>query len=205
MRKAAELGFGGLYVNPDHGGAGLSRLDTSVIFEALSTGCVSTTAYISIHNMCAWMLDTFGNERQKEKWLPDMCAMKKFGSYCLTEPNAGSDAASLQTTAKRLGESYILNGSKVGSNEYSIYPAMSTECVLFQAFISGGGHSDMYIVMARTGQAGPKGISCFAVESNAPGLQFGKKEKKVGPVAIPIWAAAANISSAGLEFPADQV
>ncbi|XP_070826518.1 isobutyryl-CoA dehydrogenase, mitochondrial [Chaetodon trifascialis] len=160
MQKAAQLGFGGIYVQPDVGGSGLSRLDTSVIFEALSTGCVSTTAYISIHNMCAWMIDTFGNTEQREKFCPDLCSMEKFASYCLTEPGSGSDAASLLTTAQRKGDHYILNGSK--------------------AFISGGGDTDVYVVMCRTGGKGPKGISCVVVEKGTPGLSFGKKEKKVG-------------------------
>ncbi|XP_042342641.1 isobutyryl-CoA dehydrogenase, mitochondrial [Plectropomus leopardus] len=160
MRKAAQLGFGGIYVQPDVGGSGLSRLDTSVIFEALSTGCVSTTAYISIHNMCAWMIDTFGNSEQRERFCPDLCSMEKFASYCLTEPGSGSDAASLLTTAKLQGDHYILNGSK--------------------AFISGGGDTDVYVVMCRTGGKGAKGISCLVVEKGTPGLGFGKKEQKVG-------------------------
>ncbi|CAB1347976.1 unnamed protein product [Coregonus sp. 'balchen'] len=160
MRKAAQLGFGGIYVQPEVGGSGLSRLDTSVIFEALSTGCVSTTAYISIHNMCNWMIDTFGNTEQREKYCPELCTMDKFASYCLTEPGSGSDAASLLTTAKLEGDHYILNGSK--------------------AFISGGGDTDVYIVMCRTGGKGPKGISCVVVEKDTLGLSFGKKEKKVG-------------------------
>uniref|UniRef100_A0A8D2LJE4 Acyl-CoA dehydrogenase family member 8 n=1 Tax=Varanus komodoensis TaxID=61221 RepID=A0A8D2LJE4_VARKO len=160
MRKVAQLGFGGIYVRPDVGGSGLSRLDTSVIFEALSTGCVSTTAYISIHNMCAWMIDTFGNEEQRHKYCPSLCSMEKLASYCLTEPGSGSDAASLLTSAKRKGDDYILNGSK--------------------AFISGGGDTDLYVVMCRTGGPGPKGISCLVLERGMPGLSFGKKEKKVG-------------------------
>ncbi|KAJ8366904.1 hypothetical protein AAFF_G00336880 [Aldrovandia affinis] len=160
MRKAAQLGFGGIYVQPDVGGSGLSRLDTSVIFEALSTGCVSTTAYISIHNMCAWMIDTFGNTEQREKYCPDLCTMDKFASYCLTEPGSGSDAASLLTSARLEGDHYVLNGSK--------------------AFISGGGDTDVYIVMCRTGERDPKGISCLVVEKETPGLSFGKKEKKMG-------------------------
>ncbi|XP_058049982.1 isobutyryl-CoA dehydrogenase, mitochondrial [Ahaetulla prasina] len=160
LRKAAQLGFGGIYVKPDVGGSGLSRLDTSVIFEALSTGCVSTTAYISIHNMCAWMIDTFGNEEQRLKFCPSLCSMEKLASYCLTEPGSGSDAASLLTSAKKRGDVYILNGSK--------------------AFISGGGDADLYVVMCRTGGGGPKGISCLVLEKGIPGLIFGKKEKKVG-------------------------
>ncbi|XP_026197289.1 isobutyryl-CoA dehydrogenase, mitochondrial [Anabas testudineus] len=160
MRKAAQLGFGGIYVQPDVGGSGLSRLDTSIIFEALSTGCTSTTAYMSIHNMCVWMIDTFGNKEQREKFCPDLCSMEKFASYCLTEPGSGSDAASLLTSAQRKGDNYILNGSK--------------------AFISGGGDTDVYVVMCRTGSKGPKGISCLVVEKGTPGLSFGKKENKVG-------------------------
>ncbi|XP_021098439.1 isobutyryl-CoA dehydrogenase, mitochondrial isoform X2 [Heterocephalus glaber] len=160
MRKAAQLGFGGLYIQTDVGGSGLSRLDTSVIFEALATGCTSTTAYISIHNMCAWIIDRFGTEEQRHKFCPPLCAMEKFASYCLTEPGSGSDAASLLTSAKQQGDHYILNGSK--------------------AFISGGGESDIYVVMCRTGGPGPKGISCIVVEKGSPGLSFGKKEKKVG-------------------------
>uniref|UniRef100_A0A6Q2XDQ2 Isobutyryl-CoA dehydrogenase, mitochondrial n=1 Tax=Esox lucius TaxID=8010 RepID=A0A6Q2XDQ2_ESOLU len=160
MRKAAQLGFGGIYVQPEVGGSGLSRLDTSVIFEALSTGCASTTAYISIHNMCNWMIDTYGNIEQREKFCPELCTMNKFASYCLTEPGSGSDAASLITTAKLEGDHYVLNGSK--------------------AFISGGGDTDVYVVMCRTGGKGAKGISCVVVEKGTPGLSFGKKEKKVG-------------------------
>ncbi|XP_076833535.1 isobutyryl-CoA dehydrogenase, mitochondrial [Brachyhypopomus gauderio] len=160
MRKAAQLGFGGIYVSPDVGGSGLSRLDTSIIFEALSTGCTSTTAYMSIHNMCAWMIDTFGNSEQREKYCPPLCSMEKFASYCLTEPGSGSDAASLLTSARLQGDHYVLNGSK--------------------AFISGGGDTDVYVVMCRTGGKGPKGISCLVVEKGTSGLSFGKKEKKVG-------------------------
>ncbi|KAH0623278.1 hypothetical protein JD844_031424 [Phrynosoma platyrhinos] len=160
IRKAAQLGFGGIYVRPDVGGSGLSRLDTSIIFEALSTGCVSTTAYLSIHNMCAWMIDTFGKEEQRHRFCPSLCSMEKLASYCLTEPGSGSDAASLLTSAKRDGDNYILNGSK--------------------AFISGGGDTDLYVVMCRTGGPGPKGISCLVLEKGMPGLSFGKKERKVG-------------------------
>ncbi|NWH66321.1 ACAD8 protein, partial [Geococcyx californianus] len=160
MRKAAQLGFGGIYVKPDVGGSGLSRLDTSIIFEALSTGCTSTTAYMSIHNMCVWMIDTFGNEEQRRRFCPSLCSMERFASYCLTEPGSGSDAASLLTSAQRKGDTYVLNGSK--------------------AFISGGGDTDVYVVMCRTGGPGPKGISCLVLEKGTPGLSFGKKEKKVG-------------------------
>lgn len=160
MRKAASLGLGGIYVREDVGGSGLSRLDTSIIFEALATGCVSTTAYISIHNMCAWMVDEFGMEQQRKEWVPQLCSMEKFASYCLTEPGAGSDAVALETTAKRDGEYYIVNGTK--------------------AFISGGGESDVYLIMCRTGGVGAKGITCLLVEKGSEGLFFGGKEKKIG-------------------------
>ncbi|XP_064828786.1 isobutyryl-CoA dehydrogenase, mitochondrial-like [Oncorhynchus masou masou] len=159
MGKAAQLGFGGGSMDSRRwGGSGLSRLDTSLIFETLSTGCVSTTAYLSIHNMCNWMIDTFGNTEQREKYCPELCTMDKFASYCLTEPGSGSDAASLLTNAKLEGDHYVLNGSK--------------------AFISGGG--DTYIVMCRTRGKGPKGISCVVVEKDTPGISFSNKEKKVG-------------------------
>ncbi|XP_029428560.1 isobutyryl-CoA dehydrogenase, mitochondrial isoform X2 [Rhinatrema bivittatum] len=160
MRRAAQLGFGGIYVHPEVGGSGLSRLDTSIIFEALSTGCASTTAYMSIHNMCVWMIDTFGNKEQRHLFCPSLCSMEKFASYCLTEPGSGSDAASLITSAKKSGDTYVLNGSK--------------------AFISGGGDTDVYVVMCRTGGSHSKGISCIVVEKGTPGLSFGKKERKVG-------------------------
>ncbi|KAJ1973740.1 Isobutyryl-CoA dehydrogenase, mitochondrial [Dimargaris xerosporica] len=160
LRRGAELGFGGLYVREASGGTGLSRLDSSLIFEALATGCVSTTAYISIHNMCAWMVDQFGNDAQRAKYLPGLTSMEHLASYCLTEPGAGSDAASLATTARKEGGKYVLNGSK--------------------AFISNGGNSDVYLLMARTGEDGPGGISCFIIDKDAPGLSFGKKERKMG-------------------------
>ncbi|XP_025098642.1 isobutyryl-CoA dehydrogenase, mitochondrial-like isoform X1 [Pomacea canaliculata] len=160
LRKAAELGFGAIYCQEKYGGTGLSRLDASIIFEALAQGCCSTTAYISIHNMCAWMIDEFGNEEQKKRWIPQLASMGCLASYCLTEPGSGSDAASLTTSARKDGDSYVLNGSK--------------------SFISGAGATDVYLVMCRTGEAGPRGISCILVEKNTPGLSFGKKEKKVG-------------------------
>jgi alkylation response protein AidB-like acyl-CoA dehydrogenase len=160
LRKAAALGFGGIYVKDDVGGSALTRLDATVIFEELAQGCTSTAAYISIHNMAAWMIDAFGGERQRKKFLPKLCTMEHFASYCLTEPDSGSDAASLKTKAVRDGDHYVLNGSK--------------------AFISGGGVSDVYVCMVRTGGAGPKGISCIAVEKGAPGLTFGAQEKKLG-------------------------
>lgn len=160
LRAAAALGFGGIYVKDDVGGSGLSRLDAAIIFEELSKGCTSTSAYISIHNMASWMIDTFANDEQRNKWLPSLCTMDKFASYCLTEPNAGSDAGALRTKAVRDGDHYVLNGSK--------------------AFISGGGVADVYVVMVRTGQDGPKGISCVVVEKDTPGLSFGAQEVKLG-------------------------
>jgi len=160
LRRAAELGFGALYTRADYGGTGLSRLDASVIFESLSHGCVSTTAYITIHNMVCWMIDRFGTEEQREHWVPLMASMEKLGSYCLTEPGAGSDAASLGTVARREGGKWIVNGSK--------------------AFISGAGDTDVYLVMVRTGGQGAKGITCLLIEKGMKGLSFGKKEKKMG-------------------------
>ena len=160
LRQAAELGFGGIYVKDDVGGSALSRLDATIIFEELAQGCTSTAAYISIHNMAAWMIDAFGGQAQRQKFLPKLCTMEHFASYCLTEPDSGSDAASLKTKAVRDGDHYVLNGSK--------------------AFISGGGVSDIYVCMVRTGSAGPKGISCIVVEKGAPGLSYGAPEKKLG-------------------------
>ena len=172
LRKAAALGFGGIYVGEDVGGSALTRLDATIIFEELAQGCVSTAAYISIHNMVAWMIDRYGEEAQRRRLLPKLCTMEHFASYCLTEPGAGSDAASLATRARRDGDTYVLDGTK--------------------AFISGGGVSDIYLVMARTGigersdavlrtaTSGPKGISCFVVEKGTPGLSFGAPEKKLG-------------------------
>ncbi len=160
LRKAATLGFAGIYISEEHGGCGLGRLEASLIFEELSTACVSTAAYISIHNMVSWMIGTFGNSDQRQKWLPGLMTMDTLSSYCLTEPSAGSDAASLKTKAIREGNHYILNGEK--------------------AFISGGGVSDLYLCMIRTGGEGPKGITALVVERGTPGLTFGKKEKKMG-------------------------
>ena len=160
LRQAAALGFGGIYVKEDVGGSALTRLDAALIFEELAQGCTSTAAYISIHNMVAWMIDAYGSASARTKFLPKLCKMEHFASYCLTEPGAGSDAASLTTKARRDGDSYVLDGTK--------------------AFISGGGVSDIYLVMARTGEAGPGGISCIAVEKGTPGLSFGAQEKKLG-------------------------
>jgi alkylation response protein AidB-like acyl-CoA dehydrogenase len=160
LRAAAALGFAGVYVGEDVGGAGLGRLDAAIIFEELATGCVSTAAYLSIHNMAAWMIDRFGGKAQRRRFLPKLLSMEHFASYCLTEPGAGSDAASLRTRAVRDGDHYVVNGAK--------------------AFISGGGASDLYVAMVRTGGEGPGGISCVVVEKEAPGLSFGKREKKLG-------------------------
>jgi alkylation response protein AidB-like acyl-CoA dehydrogenase len=160
LRRAAALGFAGIYVGADVGGTALSRLDATLIFEELAKGCTSTAAYISIHNMAAWMIDCFGSAGLRMRFLPDLCSMAKFASYCLTEPDSGSDAASLKTRAVRQHDRYVLDGAK--------------------AFISGGGVSDVYVVMARTGEGGARGISCFLVENGAPGLSFGKPEKKLG-------------------------
>ncbi len=160
LRAAAALGFGGIYVKEDVGGSALTRLDAALIFEELAQGCTSTAAYISIHNMAAWMIDSYGSETARKKFLPRLCSMAHFASYCLTEPGSGSDAASLTTKARRDGDHYVLDGAK--------------------AFISGGGVSDIYVVLARTGEGGPSGISCIVVEKGTPGLSYGAQEKKLG-------------------------
>ncbi len=160
LRDAAALGLAGIYCGEEHGGSGLGRLDSTIIFEELASACPSTAAYISIHNMCAWMIDSFGNDALRAKFVPKLMTMEHFASYCLTEPGAGSDAASLRSTAVRDGDHYVLNGSK--------------------AFISGGSAADVYVCMVRTGEDGPKGISCIVVEKDSPGLSFGKLEKKLG-------------------------
>jgi len=160
LRQAAELGFAGIYVREDVGGTGLSRLDASIIFEALSYGDVSTAAYLTIHNMASWMIDHFGSEDLRQRYLPRLTTMALIASYCLTEPGAGSDAANMRTTARLDGDHYVLNGGK--------------------AFISGGGVSDVYVVMARTGGDGAKGVSAFVVDKGTPGLSFGANERKMG-------------------------
>jgi alkylation response protein AidB-like acyl-CoA dehydrogenase len=160
LRRAAELGFAGIYVDDEFGGSGLRRLDATVIFEELAAACVSTAAYLSIHNMAAWMIDRFGAREQHARFLPKLMTMAHFASYCLTEPGSGSDAAALASRAVRDGDDYVLNGTK--------------------AFISGGSVSDLYVTMVRTGAAGPRGITCVVVEKDAPGLSFGKKERKLG-------------------------
>ena len=160
LRHAASLGFASIYVRADSGGSGLGRLDAALIFEALARGCVSTSAFLSIHNMCSWMIDRFGSDELRSRYLPRLATMELIASYCLTEPDAGSDAASLRTAARRDGGDYVLNGAK--------------------AFISGGGVSDVYLVMARTGEAGAAGVSAFLVEKGTPGLSFGAQERKMG-------------------------
>jgi alkylation response protein AidB-like acyl-CoA dehydrogenase len=160
LRAAAALGMGGIYVDEAHGGSGLTRLDGTLIIEALATGCPSIAAYISIHNMVAGMIDRYGDAAQREKYLPDLCSMAHFASYCLTEPTAGSDAGALRTRAVRDGDHYVVNGVK--------------------QFISGAGASAIYVVMVRTGEAGPKGISALIIEQDTPGLSFGAEEHKMG-------------------------
>lgn len=160
MKHAAEMGFCGIYAGEAHGGMALGRVEAAVIFEELARGDVSTAAFISIHNMATWMIDSFGSDDLRARYVPSLVTMEKIASYCLTEPGSGSDAAALRTTAKRDGDHWVLNGSK--------------------AFISGAGTSDVYVVMARTGVDGPKGISTFVVDKDAPGLSFGAQEKKMG-------------------------
>jgi alkylation response protein AidB-like acyl-CoA dehydrogenase len=160
LREAAALGMAGIYVREEAGGSGLTRLDAALIFEALATGCPTIAAYISIHNMVAWMIDRFGSDEQRRAWLQKLCAMDALASYCLTEPGAGSDAAALTTRAVRDGDAYVLDGVK--------------------QFISGAGVSDLYLTMARTGGGGAGGISSFLVEKGTPGLSFGAEERKMG-------------------------
>ena len=160
IQKAGELGFCGLYSPESEGGLGLSRLDASVIFEQLAMGCTTTTAMLTIHNMATWMIATWGSDEVRARWCPSLVTGEQLASYCLTEPGAGSDAASLKTKAEKKQSGYILNGSKV--------------------FISGAGETDVHVVMARTGGSDPKGVSAFAVPANAPGISYGKKERKMG-------------------------
>jgi alkylation response protein AidB-like acyl-CoA dehydrogenase len=160
LRQAGELGMGGIYVKEDFGGSGLSRADSVLIFEELAKGDTTIAAYISIHNMVAWMIDTYGNDLQRAEWIPQLATMEALGSYCLTEPGVGSDAAALSTRAVRDGDDYVLNGVK--------------------QFISGAGTSAVYVVMARTADTGSHGISAFLVPAGIPGLSFGPLEKKMG-------------------------
>jgi alkylation response protein AidB-like acyl-CoA dehydrogenase len=160
IRRAAELGFGSIYVSEESGGIGLGRLEAALIMEAMAYGCPSTSAFISIHNMASWMIDRFGSAAVKAKYLPSLIPMERMASYCLTEPSSGSDAAALKTRAVKDGDSYIVSGSK--------------------AFISGGGENEVYVTMVRTGQEGPKGISCLVIDKDMPGVSFGGQEKKLG-------------------------
>jgi alkylation response protein AidB-like acyl-CoA dehydrogenase len=160
IRETASLGMGGIYVREASGGSGLTRLDAALIFEALATGCPVISAYISIHNMVAWMIDRYGDQSQRDRFLPDLVSMKALASYCLTEPASGSDAAALTTRAQPDGDEYVLDGTK--------------------QFISGAGETDLYLIMARTGGSGAGGVSCFIVPRDAAGLSFGANERKMG-------------------------
>jgi alkylation response protein AidB-like acyl-CoA dehydrogenase len=160
IKRVAALGMGGIYIREDVGGSGLKRLDAALVFEALSTGCPAVAAYVSIHNMVAWMLDKFGSPALREAWLPRICSMELLGAYCLTEPHAGSDAAALSTRAVRDGDHYVVTGVK--------------------QFISGAGAADVYAVMTRTGDAGASGVTALLLEKGMPGLSFGANERKMG-------------------------
>ncbi|MEY4889555.1 MAG: hypothetical protein RIQ75_685 [Pseudomonadota bacterium] len=164
-KAAGELGFGSIYVSEGSGGIGLGRLEAALIMEAMAYGCPATSSFISIHNMAAWMIDTFGSADLKARYLPGLVSMEKIASYCLTEPGSGSDAAALKTTARLDGDHYVLNGTK--------------------QFISGAGYNDIYVVMVRTNDNGAKGITCLVVEKDTPGLSFGAPEKKLGWNASP--------------------
>jgi Acyl-CoA dehydrogenases len=165
IKQAAELGFAAIYVSEESGGIGLGRLEAALIMEAMAYGCPATSAFVSIHNMASWMIDRFGGDAVKAKFLPDLVTMDKMASYCLTEPGSGSDAAALKTTAKLEGDHYVVNGTK--------------------QFISGAGVNDIYVTMVRTGQPGPKGISCLVIEKDMEGVSFGAKERKLGWNASP--------------------
>ncbi len=165
IKAAAELGFASIYVSEESGGIGLGRLDSALIMEAMAYGCPATSAFISIHNMASWMIDHFGRDEIKARFLPGLVTMDLIASYCLTEPGSGSDAAALRTTARLEGDHYVVNGTK--------------------QFISGGGVSDIYVTMVRTGEAGPKGISCLVIEKDTPGVSFGAPERKLGWNASP--------------------
>jgi len=160
IREAAALGMGGIYIREDVGGSALTRLDAALIFEALATGCPTVSAFISIHNMASWMIDAYGSDTQRQRWLPKLCAMDLIASYCLTEPGAGSDAAALRTRAARDGDHYVLNGQK--------------------QFISGAGSTGLLVVMVRTGGEGPGGVSTLVVEADTSGVSFGANERKMG-------------------------
>ncbi|MCX4986131.1 acyl-CoA dehydrogenase family protein [Streptomyces sp. NBC_00572] len=180
IRRAASLGLGGVYVREEHGGSGLTRADGVLVFETLATGCPSIAGYLSIHNMVAWMIDRYGDRSQRARWLPGLCSAEALGSYCLTEPGAGSDAAALRTRAERDGDHYVLTGVK--------------------QFISGAGVSDVYVVLARTGGVGPSGISAFVVERGDPGVSFGVNERKMGWNAQPTRQVVLD----GVRIPSDR-
>ena len=181
IRQAAELGFGAIYVSEASGGIGLGRLEAALVMEAMAYGCPSTSAFISIHNMAAWMIDRFGTDALKGKYLPSMVTMERMGSYCLTEPGSGSDAAALKTRAVREGDHYVVTGSK--------------------AFISGGGENELYVTMVRTGEAGAKGISCLVIEKDMPGVGFGAQERKLGWHSQP----TAQVNFDGVRVPAENL
>jgi alkylation response protein AidB-like acyl-CoA dehydrogenase len=181
LRKAAELGMAGIFVREAHGGTALGRLDGTILFEALAHGCPTVAAFLSIHNMCAWMIDAFGSEALRTRHLPDLCAMRRIASYCLTEPGAGSDASALATRAVRDGDHFIVDGTK--------------------SFISGGGVSDLYLVMVRTGASGAGGISTLLIEKGAKGLSFGANERKMGWNAQP----TAQVIMEGCRVPASNL
>ncbi|MFH8888143.1 acyl-CoA dehydrogenase family protein [Streptomyces sp. NPDC017949] len=180
IRRAASLGLGGVYVREEHGGSGLTRSDGALVFETLATGCPSIAGYLSIHNMVAWMIDRYGDAAQRRRWLPSLCTAATLGSYCLTEPGAGSDAAALRTRAERDGEHYVLTGVK--------------------QFISGAGAAGVYVVMARTGESGSGGISAFVIEREDPGVSFGPNEHKMGWNAQPTRQVVLD----GVRVPADR-
>ena len=181
IKSAAELGFGGIYVSEASGGIGLGRLEAALIMEAMAYGCPSTSAFISIHNMAAWMIDRFGSQALKDKYLPSMIPMDRLGSYCLTEAGSGSDAAALKTRAVREGDHYVVTGSK--------------------QFISGGGENELYVVMVRTGEDGPKGISCLVIEKDMEGVSFGAPERKLGWHSQP----TAQVNFDGVRVPVDNL
>ncbi|MEO0589585.1 MAG: acyl-CoA dehydrogenase family protein, partial [Pseudomonadota bacterium] len=160
IKASAQLGFGSIYVSEESGGIGLGRLEAALIMEAMAYGCPSTSAFISIHNMAAWMIDRFGSQTVKDKYLPRLVTMENIASYCLTEPSSGSDASALKTTARLDGDHYVLNGTK--------------------QFISGAGSNEVYVAMVRTGDDGPKGITCMVIEKDFEGVSFGANEKKLG-------------------------
>jgi len=181
LAQAGQLGMGGIYASEEHGGSALTRSDAVLVFEELAKADPTLAAYISIHNMVVWMVDSFGNEKQRAAWLPELISMEQLGSYCLTEPGIGSDAAALSTRARRDGDEYVLSGVK--------------------QFISGAGSSGLYIVMARTADTGARGISAFLVPADLPGLGFGANEKKMGWKAQP----TRQVIMEGVRIPAENL